>query len=252
MKVTEAYNRLFTGAGVHAWVASVRIFSKNFADFGLTRIWLAILAVTFVSIMADFDTARAEERIKPTTQILLFGDSIAAGYGLPIEEGLAAQLQTALDVEGLAATVLPAGNSGDTTAAGLARLDWAIAGQHVDIMIVILGGNDALRAIPPEETRANLTALVKAAKARQIKVLLTGMRAPPNLGPEYAHDFEPIFGEVAAAEETAFYPFILDGVAADPTLNQEDGIHPNAQGAGIIAKGLAAHLVALIEKSSET
>ncbi|TNE59975.1 MAG: arylesterase [Alphaproteobacteria bacterium] len=202
--------------------------------------------------MTNFDTARAQEEIRQEAQILLFGDSIAAGYGLPIEEGLAAQLQTALNTEGLAATVLPAGNSGDTTAAGLARLDWAIAGQHVDIMIIILGGNDALRAIPPEETRANLTALVQAAKARDIKVLLTGMRAPPNLGPEYAAEFEPIFGEIAKVEDTAFYPFILEGVAADPALNQEDGIHPNAQGAQMIAQSLTPLIKTLVDKNSET
>lgn len=185
------------------------------------------------------------------TAVLLFGDSIAAGFGLPVEDGLAAQLQAALRQEGFNVTMLGAGVSGDTTAGGRARLDWALT-PEVQIIVIVLGGNDALRAISPQETRDNLTHLIAAAKAKGLKIVLTGMRAPPNLGAEYAAEFEPIYAELAELHQVTLYPFILEGVAADPALNQTDGIHPNAEGVKVIVAGLIPLVANLIEDKSET
>lgn len=181
--------------------------------------------------------ARAEAR-----RIVMLGDSITAGYGLPPGDALPVRLQQALAARGIAANVENAGVSGDTTAGGLSRLDWAVQGQP-DLVIVALGGNDGLRGIDPAETRRNLTAIVRRLRARQIPVLLAGMLAPRNLGSDFVAAFDAVFAAVADAEGVAFYPFLLEGVATDPDLNQPDGIHPNAEGARRIAARLAAAVI---------
>jgi acyl-CoA thioesterase-1 len=185
--------------------------------------------------------ARAEP-----ARILVLGDSIAAGYGLAADEAFPARLESYLRRTGRDVRVIDAGVSGDTTAGGLARLDWALA-DRPQIVIVELGGNDGLRGIAPAATRANLNAILARLKARGPRVLLTGMLAPPNLGQEYGRAFDAIYPELAAKHGVALYPFILDGVAAQPELNQRDGIHPNAKGVAVMVDRIAPHVVRLLD-----
>ena len=179
-------------------------------------------------------------------EILLFGDSLAAGYGLSAEDGLTAQLQARLNSEGVQALVKNGGVSGDTTAGGLSRLDWALS-AGTDVVILVLGGNDAMRGLTPSQSQSNLDALLAKLATREVKILLTGMRAPPNLGPDYAAAFEPMYQALAKKHDVALYPFILEGVAADPALNQGDGIHPNAAGVEVIVDGLTPLLLPLLQ-----
>jgi acyl-CoA thioesterase-1 len=181
-------------------------------------------------------------------RILALGDSLTAGYGLAPEDGFIAQLQRALDDAGLAARVLDGGVSGDTTAGGLARLDWALA-DDPDAVILELGANDGLRGLDPAATRANLDAMLTRLGQAGKAVLLAGMLAPPNLGPEYGAEFNRIYPELAAAHGVALYPFFLDGVAAEPALNQDDGMHPNADGVRIIVERLLPRLRELIAQA---
>jgi acyl-CoA thioesterase-1 len=182
--------------------------------------------------------------------VMLFGDSIAAGYGLAPEDALAGQLEERLNeltsAGGRAVQVQSGGVSGDTSAGGLARLDWSLR-ETTDIVVIVLGGNDAMRGIPPGETERNLDALVSGLTKRGLGIVLTGMLAPPNLGPDYAAAFEPLYGRIAAKYGAALYPFILEGVAADPALNQADGIHPNAKGVAKIVEGLAPLVAQMIK-----
>ncbi|MCC7283136.1 MAG: arylesterase [Acetobacteraceae bacterium] len=164
-------------------------------------------------------------------RILALGDSLTAGFGLPRDEGFVAQLQVALREAGYPSlTVLDGGVSGDTTAGGRARLDWALA-EKPHGAIVALGANDGLRGLPPAATAQNLAAILDRLLEREkIPVLLAGMKAPPNLGAEYGREFEQAFSRLAARPGVIFYPFFLEGVAAVPALNQPDGIHPNREG----------------------
>ena len=184
----------------------------------------------------DVAAPQGEERL-----VLAFGDSLYAGYGLAKGEGLPAQLQNRLRTAGINATVVDAGVSGDTTAAGRQRLAFTLDGlkRTPDLVILGLGGNDALRQLSADETRANMTAMMEELERRNIPVLLTGMRAPPNLGPDYAKAFEPIWPELAARYSAVLYPFILDGVITDPALMQGDGIHPTAAGVAKMADAIA-------------
>ncbi len=165
--------------------------------------------------------------------IVALGDSLTAGYGLPRKDAFTARLGAALAAAGVKARVVNAGVSGDTSAGGLARIDWLLA-EKPDLVIVELGANDALRGLDPEETRRNLDAILARIKKSGARVLLAGMRAPPNMGREYAADFDRIFPDLAKQHKVPLYPFFLDGVAADPALNQADGIHPNAKGVSVI------------------
>jgi acyl-CoA thioesterase-1 len=213
----------------------------------VARLWLFNVAATALilaaALAATCSPAHAEAR---PVRILALGDSLTAGYGLPVEAGFTAVLQRELTAMGVDAKVLPGGVSGDTTAGGLARLDWALA-EKPDIAIVELGGNDGLRGLSPKETRANLDAILKKLKAAKVRVLLTGMYAPPNLGKEYGREFNAVFPALAAKYGVAFYPFFLEGVAARPELNQRDGIHPNPRGVKIIARAIALRLKRMIE-----
>lgn len=170
--------------------------------------------------------------------ITVLGDSITAGYGLPQAAALPARLQAALARIGDPARVRAAGVSGDTSADGLARLDFSVQ-PDTALCIVALGGNDLLQGLDPRTTRSNLTAIVRRLKARRIKVLLAGLEAPKAIGAGYAKDFDAVFSAVARAEGVELYPNLLAGVGQTPGLNQADGIHPNAKGAEIIAKRLA-------------
>ncbi|MCU0790961.1 MAG: arylesterase [Nitratireductor sp.] len=165
--------------------------------------------------------------------IIAFGDSLVAGLGLPQEEAFPARLEAALRERGHDVNVVNAGVSGDTTAAGLGRLDWSVP-DGTDGVIIELGANDMLRGIDPDQTRKNLDAMLARLAERKIPVLLAGMRAAPNLGAEYSASFDPIFPDLAQKYGAALYPFFLDGVAAEPGLNQPDGMHPNSAGVDVI------------------
>jgi len=177
--------------------------------------------------------------------VLAFGDSLYAGYGLNPGEGLPARLEARLRKAGINATVVNAGVSGDTTAAGRQRLAFTLDSlkRPPDLVILGLGGNDALRQLAPAETRAEMTAMMDELQRRKIPVLLTGMRAPLNLGPDYAKAFEPIWPELAAKYGAGLYPFILEGVITDPALMQGDGVHPTAAGVERMADAIAPLVV---------
>jgi acyl-CoA thioesterase-1 len=173
-----------------------------------------------------------------TKIVTVLGDSITAGYGLSARNAVPYQLQLALTKLGVAAQVRAAGVSGDTTAGGLARVDFSVR-RDTDVTVVALGANDLLQGQDPKRTRSNLDGIVKKLKARKIGVVLTGIAAPTEVGGGYARDFNAVFGAVARTHGVPLYPNLLDGVARQPSLNQPDGIHPNARGAAIIAARLA-------------
>jgi acyl-CoA thioesterase-1 len=175
-------------------------------------------------------------------KIAVLGDSLAAGYGIKPEQAFPIRLQDGLKAEGRAVTVLNQGVSGDTSAGGLERLDWMLADKP-DIVLVELGGNDALRGIDPRTTEKNLSAIVEKLKAANVTVWLAGMMAPRNLGSDYVREFDGLYKRIADKYEVPLYPFILDGVAQDPALNQGDGIHPNPKGAQIVADRLLPFVI---------
>lgn len=173
--------------------------------------------------------------------ITILGDSITAGLGLPTAEALPAQLGDALSRLGASALVRGAAVSGDTSADALERVDFSVQ-PDTRLCLVALGGNDLLQGLEPGLLKANLTDIVRRLKARRIAVVLAGMRAPASIGTNYARDFNAVFAQVARAEGVRLYPNLLEGVAADPRLNQADGLHPNAAGVRIIARRLAPAL----------
>ncbi|HEX9768326.1 MAG TPA: arylesterase [Kiloniellales bacterium] len=179
-------------------------------------------------------------------RLLAFGDSLVHGYGLAAEDAFPAQLERALRGEGYRVEVLNGGNSGDTTAAALARLDWVLS-DRPDLAIVELGANDGLRGLDPGETYRNLDAILSRLKAEGIAVLLAGMLAPRNLGAGYVEAFDAVYPRLAEAHGVALYPFFLDGVAMQPDLNQDDGIHPNAAGVALVVARILPAVVRLIE-----
>lgn len=181
-------------------------------------------------------------------RLLVLGDSLASGFGLPPGQGFAPRLEAALRARGREVRVLDGGVAGDTSAGGLARLDWALA-DRPQAAIVELGANDGLRGLDPRRMEENLAAILDRLAARRIPVLLAGMLAPPNLGTEYGREFAAVFRRLAEARpEVLFYPFFLDGVAADPALNQADGIHPNARGVEEIVRRILPAAEALLDR----
>lgn len=171
-------------------------------------------------------------------KIVALGDSLTAGYGLLEMQAYPALLQKKLDEDGYGWEVVNAGVSGDTSAAGLQRLDWALQQQNVRVLIVELGANDGLRGLPVDQMKKNLAAIIEGAQARGIAVLLVGMEAPPNYGPEYVASFRQVYRDLARQYKVIFVPFMLDKVAGIATLNQADGIHPNIEGMQIVADTL--------------
>lgn len=170
-------------------------------------------------------------------KIAVLGDSLAAGYGVKPAESFPARLEADLKAQDRAVTVLNHGVSGDTTAGGLDRIDWMLADKP-DIVLVELGGNDALRGTDPAVTEKNLVAIVEKLKAAGVTVWLAGMLAPRNLGSDYVTSFDGLYKRIAEKYQVPLYPFILDGVAQDPAFIQADGIHPNPKGAQIVADRL--------------
>jgi acyl-CoA thioesterase-1 len=182
-------------------------------------------------------------------RIAVLGDSLTAAYGLDLADGFPARLEQALRGEGYECAVLDAGVSGDTSAGGLARLDWMLADQPSHV-IVELGGNDGLRALPPEQMARNLDQIVTRLEAEGIPVLLTGMLAPPNLGRDYGDAFAAVFPELAAKHDLPLYPFFLEGVAGDALLNQGDGIHPTAEGVATIVQNILPTVTEWLDATS--
>ncbi len=183
-----------------------------------------------------------------TIRIMALGDSLTAGYGLPRDQGFVARLQAALDKADAHATVLDAGVSGDTSAGGLARLDWAL-GDHPDAAILELGANDGLRGLDPGQMERNLGAILDRLDARHVPVLLSGMYAPPNLGAGYAQAFRGVFDRLSRRPGLIYDPFFLQGVAGDRALNQGDGIHPAPAGVAIIVRRLTPLVLRLVDEA---
>lgn len=185
-----------------------------------------------------------------TIHVLAFGDSLMAGLGLDLAEAFPAKLETALQARGHDVKILNAGVSGDTAAAGLARLDWALD-DNIDVAIVELGANDALRGLQPIQTEQALDGILSKFNERKIPVLLAGMQAPRNLGPDYAAAFDPMYERLAKKHGALLYPFFLDGVAADTSLNQQDGMHPNSQGVDVIVARMLPMAEQLLAKAMQ-
>ena len=197
-------------------------------------------------VMAWCGDAMAQGKSKPI-QIVAFGDSLSAGYGLKAAEAFPAQLERALKAKGYDVIVVNASVSGDTTAAGRDRLEWSLP-AGADAAIVELGANDALRGLAPAQALKNLDTIIATLKAKRIDVLLAGMRAPRNLGEPYTRAFDRIFPELATKHDTLLYDFFLDRIALKPEFNLADGVHPNARGVGEIVIGILPAVEKLIER----
>lgn len=167
-------------------------------------------------------------------KILAFGDSLTAGYGVQENEAFPARLQAAMTAAGRTVSIENAGVSGDTSAGGLARLDWALGNGKPDLIIVELGANDGLRGLPPTQTESNLDAILTRLKQENIPILLAGMLAPPNMGKEYGQEFNAIYPRLAQKHGVTLYPFFLDGVIGHPDLLQRDGLHPTPAGVDVV------------------
>ena len=178
--------------------------------------------------------------------VIFLGDSLSAGYGLSEAEAYPALLARRLQTGGIPARIVNAGVSGDTTAGGLARVDWLLS-QSPDVVVVELGANDGLRGLSLVETEQNLDEIIRRCLAAGTSVLLMGMKIPPSYGPDYSEGFAALFQELAETHAIAFMPFLLEGVAAVPDLNQADGIHPNAAGHRLLAKSVEPYLVGVLE-----
>ncbi len=184
---------------------------------------------------------------KPRPKVVALGDSLTAGYGLVESQSYPAILQQLIDAEGYGFEVVNAGVSGDTSAGGVRRLDWALDGD-VKVLILALGANDGLRGLSVQEMKQNLTTIITRARERNVVVILAGMEAPPNYGQEYATAFRQAYRDVAQREKVLFLPFLLDKVAGQSTLNQGDGIHPNERGTRIVADNIWSVLRPLLDQ----
>jgi acyl-CoA thioesterase-1 len=237
---------------------------------GLLRLWLLAISCLLAACSdrsnqpgpGEAQQPRAPAAVSPVTpadpdaaparpRIVAYGDSLTAGLGLLEQEAFPARLQSKIDELGYKFEVVNAGLSGDTSAGGVRRLDWALEGD-VRVLIVAFGGNDGLRGLPVAQMKENLSSIVDKARERNAVVILAGMEAPPNFGQEYATAFRQAFKDVALAKRVLFMPFLLKDVAGNAELNQSDGIHPNQQGAQIIADNLWLVLEPLLDQLSGT
>ena len=205
--------------------------------------WLLLVqAVAFAVVLAAASPVAAR-----TIRLVVLGDSLTAGLGLPPGKAFPDRLQAALRARGLDVDVLNAGVSGDTAADGLGRYDWAVP-ANADALIVELGANDMLRGLEPEATKKALSAILDKAHAARLPTLIAGMRAAPNLGAEYDRAFDAIYPALAKDHDVALYPFFLDGVAGDPKLNQADGMHPTAEGVDAIVERIAPSVEEILKQ----
>ncbi len=209
---------------------TLQIATQN-KEYRRSSIWL------FLAVFLTFSLTLVSQSMAKTTELkmVVLGDSLTAGYGLGPGEGFPEQLQILADEADMPLTIENAGVSGDTTSGGLARLNWSV-GEGVDIVLIELGANDALRGLSPKVTLKNLDEMISQLRSRDIHVMLAGMLAPPNMGADYEKEFNAIYPNLAEKYQIPLYPFFLDGVAAEPELNQADGIHPTAEGIKIIAR----------------
>jgi acyl-CoA thioesterase-1 len=182
--------------------------------------------------------------------ILALGDSLTAGYGLEPSDAFPVKLEAALKARGHEVTIINGGVSGDTAVDGAARLEWSLT-DDVKAVIIELGANDALRGLPPAQAEAAIDSVLAELNERKLPVLLTGMRAPPNMGPDYQEEFDGMYLRLAGKHGAMLYPFFLEGVAADAALNQGDGIHPNPAGVDIIVSRMLPSVEALIREASQ-
>jgi acyl-CoA thioesterase-1 len=202
-------------------------------------------AILFIAL-AIFGTM-TKVSAEPPIKIVAFGDSLTAGFGLPVDAAFPPKLQRALRDKGIEVELVNAGVSGDTASGGLARLDWSLP-EGTDAVILELGANDALRGLDPKVTQAALDTILRRLKERRIEVLLAGMQAPRNFGPDYAAAFDAVFPQLASAHNVLFYPFFLEGVAADAKLNQPDGLHPTAAGVDAIVAAIMPKVEELVTR----
>jgi acyl-CoA thioesterase-1 len=207
---------------------------------------LTVAITALAALIAGASGVLAEDAAP--CRISMLGDSLTASYGIPVEQGLPAQLEEALIQTGHDCDVLDAGVSGDTTAGGLARLDWMLADQPTHV-ILALGANDGLRALPTAQMQDNLGRIIQRLQDENIPVLLAGMLAPPNLGRPYGNAFAEVFDNLAHDHDIPFYPFLLDGVAGVPDLNQPDQIHPTPAGVTVIVERILPYVTAWLDET---
>jgi acyl-CoA thioesterase-1 len=209
--------------------------------------WLLLVQAVAFAVVLAVVLAAASPVAARTIRLVVLGDSLTAGLGLPPGKAFPDRLQAALRARGLDVDVLNAGVSGDTAADGLGRYDWAVP-ANADALIVELGANDMLRGLEPEATKKALSAILDKAHAARLPTLIAGMRAAPNLGAEYDRAFDAIYPALAKDHDVALYPFFLDGVAGDPKLNQADGMHPTAEGVGVIVERIAPSVEEILKQ----
>lgn len=223
----------------------MKLLERSFTGLGYGLVGRFVNAMLIVACLAAVPASAAEP-----VRILALGDSLTAGYGLELEQAFPARLQAALRADGIDAQVINSGVSGDTSAGGLARLDWVLSAAEqkgpVNAAIVELGANDALRGLDPASTKKNLDAIITRLQARHIRVLLAGMLAPPNRGREYTGAFDAIYPALAKKYNVELYPFFLDGVALHAKLKLGDAMHPNAAGVEVIVKRILPYVKKLI------
>lgn len=222
---------------------SYRDLRRRFQAVGLRHSRRAVVAGGGAAALALI--LRRGQAAEEPVRLVALGDSLTAGFGLPAADAFPVKLATALRAKGHAVEIANAGVSGDTTSGGLARLDWAVP-DGTEGVILELGANDALRGLPPDVPRQALDTILARLKDRGIPVLLCGMRAPRNLGPDYAAAFDAIFPDLAAKYGALFYPFFLEGVAVRRELNQGDGLHPTAAGVDAIVSGILPYVEQLL------
>lgn len=216
----------------------------------LTQMLFAAVVAGFIVYAPGFAGVSVASAQSPATiKLAVLGDSLTAGYGLPADAAFPVRLQKALRGKGIQVDVLNAGVSGDTSSAGRDRLDWSIP-EGTEAVIVELGANDALRGLDPAVTKAALEDIIKQLQARKIAVLLAGMYAPRNYGPDYAAKFDPIYADLAKAYDIPLYPFFLDGVAGEAKLNLPDGLHPTAEGIDRIVERILPSVEAFLQTVS--
>jgi len=207
-----------------------------------------LLALAAIALSGTGQFALASD--KSPIKIVVLGDSLVAGYGLAPGKGFPEQLAVVLKANHDKIEIINAGVSGDTSSGGVARLDWSVP-DKIDAVILELGANDALRGVPPELTGKNLENMITRLRERNIEVLLVGMKAPPNMGKPYEDAFNAIYPNLAEKYKLVFYPFFLDGVIANPKLNQADAMHPTAEGIGVIVNRFLPTMEELLSRLSE-
>lgn len=228
-------------------VAYINKTSYCFTPYGINTMRLQALCRILILIVMMVSPYSAIPAMAEPIKVVAFGDSLIAGFGLSPQEGFTVKLQAALQKKGHDVLIINAGVSGDTTSGGRSRLDWSV-GPDTDAVILELGANDMLRGIKVDAVRGNLEAIVKKLQERKIPVLIAGMQAAPNLGEDYGRAFNAIYPDLAKQYDMLLYPFFLDGVAGNASLNQPDGIHPEAEGVDVIVARILPKVEELIRQ----